>query len=102
LKVVFNQDKTGFEDHKDFQIVINEVVAGRYQIVSVLGQAQFSKAVQVLSLEDGQCYCMKIISNNKDYVDQSLDEIKLLKYIGCNGDPEEKSVLRFHDYFYHK
>lgn len=45
---------------------------------------------------------MKIISNNKDYVDQSLDEIKLLKYIDCNGNPEEKCVLRFHDYFYHK
>jgi serine/threonine protein kinase len=99
---VFDQDRTGFEDHKDFQIVINEVIAGRYQIVSVLGQAQFSKAVQVLNLDDGQYYCMKIISNNKDYIDQSIDEIKLLKYINYNSNVDEKHVLKYYDYFYHK
>ena len=45
---------------------------------------------------------MKIIENNKDYVDQSIDEIKLLKYINANGDPDEKNVLKLYDYFYFK
>lgn len=45
---------------------------------------------------------MKIIENNKDYYDQSIDEIKLLKYINFNGDPDEKNILRLYDYFYHK
>ena len=45
---------------------------------------------------------MKIIENNKDYVDQSIDEIKLLRYINANGDADEKNVLKLIDYFYHK
>jgi serine/threonine protein kinase len=45
---------------------------------------------------------LKIIENNKDYVDQSIDEIKLLRYINANGDPDEKNVLRLYDCFYHK
>ena len=45
---------------------------------------------------------MKIIENNKDYYDQSIDEIKLLNYINYNGDVQEKNVLKLYDYFYHK
>jgi serine/threonine protein kinase len=46
--------------------------------------------------------CIKIIKNNKDFVDQSLDEIKLLKYLNSCGDADKYNVLRLHDYFYYK
>lgn len=46
--------------------------------------------------------CMKIIENNKDYFDQSIDEIKLLNYINFNGDVDSKNVLKVYDCFYHK
>ncbi len=42
-------------------------------------QAAFSKAVQCVDLTDGSYVCIKIIKNNKDFFDQSLDEIKILK-----------------------
>lgn len=45
---------------------------------------------------------MKIIHNNKEYFDQSIDEIKLLRFINANGDADEKNFLKLHDYFYHK
>jgi len=45
---------------------------------------------------------MKIIENNKDYFDQSIDEIKLLKFINFNGDVDEKNVLKVFEHFYHK
>ncbi len=38
--------------------------------------------------------CIKIIKNNKDFFDQSLDEIKLLKYINSHADPDEKNVVQ--------
>lgn len=72
-------------------IVINEVLAGRFQIVSVLGQAQFSKAIEVKDLtapSQKQRYCLKMILNNKDYMDQALDEVKLLRYIKANCNPD--------------
>lgn len=44
---------------------------------------------------------MKVIRNEKDYVDQSLDEIKLLRYINCNGDVDMVYCLRLLDFFYY-
>ena len=46
LRVVFDREKTGFEETKDFPIVINSIIAGRYQVVEYLGSAAFSKAIQ--------------------------------------------------------
>jgi len=102
LRVVFERDKTGFEESKEFPIRTNTVVAARYQIIEYLGSAAFSRAVQCLDLDNNKMVCMKIIKNDKDFFDQSLDEIKLLKYINVNGDVDKNCVLRLYDHFYHK
>lgn|SRR3990167_2726718 len=102
LKVIYNRERTGFEEVKEFQIVLGSVIAGRYQVVEFLGEAAFSKAIQCLDLKNGMSYCLKVIENNKDYFDQSIDEIKLLRYINVNGDVDQNHVLRLHDFFYHK
>mmetsp|Transcript_23450 Transcript_23450/g.54649 ORF Transcript_23450/g.54649 Transcript_23450/m.54649 type:complete len:764 (+) Transcript_23450:110-2401(+) len=102
LRVVFERDKTGFEESKEFPIRMNTVIGARYQILEYLGSAAFSRAVQCLDLETNKLVCMKIIKNDKDFFDQSLDEIKLLKYINVNGDVDDHCVLRLYDYFYHK
>jgi serine/threonine protein kinase len=67
------------------------VVAGRYQLMEYLGSAAFSQAVQALDLQTGMLVCMKIIKNNKDFFDQSLDEVKLLKLIN-QRDPADAKV----------
>lgn len=101
LKVIYDRERTGFQETKDFPIVIGAIIAGRYQIMEYLGSAAFSKAIQCLDLRTGNHYCMKIIENNKDYFDQSIDEIKLLRFINCNGNPDDMNILRIYDYFYH-
>jgi len=45
--VIYDRERTGFEETKDFPIVINSIVAGRYQILQYLGSAAFSKAIEV-------------------------------------------------------
>ena len=96
-----------------------------------LGSAAFSKAVQCLDLHTGESVCIKIIKNNKDFFDQSLDEIKLLRYgtrlgpgashaqphshtthpaapsryrryIKRHDELDAHNVLHMHDFFYHK
>lgn len=69
LRVVFDREKTGFEETKDFPIVVNSIVAGRYQVVEYLGSAAFSKAIQCYDIHTEKMVCMKIIENNKDYFD---------------------------------
>jgi len=47
MKVIFDREKTGFEETKDFPIVIGSIIAGRYLVQEYLGSAAFSKAIQV-------------------------------------------------------
>ncbi|CAK9084324.1 unnamed protein product [Durusdinium trenchii] len=103
LRIIHERDRTGFEETKDFPIRLNSIVAGRYQVLEYLGSAAFSRAVQCLDLETNRMVCMKIINNNKDFFDQSLDEIKLLRLIRSNIESlDEKNCLGLVDYFYHK
>jgi len=103
LRIVFERDRTGFEESKEFPIRINSIVAARYQVMEYLGSAAFSRAVQCLDLQTNRMVCMKIIKNDKDFLDQSLDEIKLLKIINFNTENiDDKHCLSLIDYFYHK
>ena len=102
LKVVVDRERTGFEESKDFKIVINNLIAGRYQIMAYLGNAAFSKAVKCLDIKENKLVCLKIVENNKNYFDQSLDEIKILNYINSNGNPDELHFLKVIDFFYYK
>lgn len=103
MKIVFDREKTGFEETREFQIVYNSIVAGRYQVLEYLGSAAFSKAIRCIDLHTNEEVCMKIIENNKDYFDQSIDEIKLLRYIKTNCENcDDKYIIKMIDYFYHK
>lgn len=86
MKIIFDRERTGFEESKEFPIVIDTEIAGKYRIKEFLGAAAFSKAVHAIEIKTGNHYCLKIIENNKDYFDQSLDEIKILNYLKQNGD----------------
>ena len=102
LRVVHRLNRTGFETSKEFPARVGVVVAGRYQLTDHLGSAAFSTALRARDLVTGECVCVKIIKNNKDYFDQSLDEVKLLTVVN-DADPEDaKGILRMYDYFYHR
>lgn len=94
--------RTGFEEDKNFHVVLNSVIAGRYHVTEYLGSAAFSKAVQAHDLHSGMDVCVKIIKNNKDFFDQSLDEIKLLKYVNKHDPADRYHLLRLYDYFYYR
>ena len=101
LRVIHRARRTGFEEHKDFPARIGSIVAGRYEIVDHLGSAAFSKAVQARDLQTGMSVCLKIVKNSKDFFDQSLDEVKLLKLVNERDPGDAKGILRLYDYFYH-
>ncbi|XP_047057953.1 DYRK-family kinase pom1-like [Lolium rigidum] len=102
LRIVHRKNRTGFEENKDFPIVLNSVIAGRYYVTEYLGSAAFSKVAQAHDLQTGMDICLKIIKNDKDFFDQSLDEIKLLKFVNKYDPSDEHHVLRLYDYFYHQ
>ncbi|CBZ24970.1 putative protein kinase [Leishmania mexicana MHOM/GT/2001/U1103] len=52
LRVIMDPFKTGFEEEKNFPIVPGTVIAGRYEIIQMLGKATFSRAVRCYDLQD--------------------------------------------------
>ncbi|XP_074280644.1 uncharacterized protein LOC141605667 [Silene latifolia] len=102
LKIIHRKNRTGFEEDKNFHVVLNSVIAGRYHVTEYLGSAAFSKAIQAHDLHTGMDVCVKIIKNNKDFFDQSLDEIKLLKYVNKHDPGDKFHLLRLYDYFYYR
>ncbi|XVE99764.1 hypothetical protein REPUB_Repub03eG0229100 [Reevesia pubescens] len=102
LRIIHRKNRTGFEENKDLPIVLNTVIAGRYYVTEYLGSAAFSKAVQAHDLLMGIDVCLKIIKNDKDFFDQSLDEIKLLTLVNKQDPGDEHHILRLYDYFYHQ
>lgn len=101
LKIIHRKNRTGFEENKELPIVLNTVIAGRYYVTEYLGSAAFSRVVQAHDLHTGLDVCLKIIKNDKDFFDQSLDEIKLLKLVNQYDPADERHILRLYDYFYH-
>ncbi|EEF28999.1 ATP binding protein, putative [Ricinus communis] len=102
LRIIHRKNRTGFEENKDLPIVLNTVIAGRYYVTEYLGSAAFSKVVQAHDLYTGIDVCLKIIKNDKDFFDQSLDEIKLLKLVNKHDPADERHIIRLYDYFYHQ
>ncbi|XP_042491529.1 dual specificity protein kinase CLK1 [Macadamia integrifolia] len=102
LRIIHRKNRTGFEENKDLPIVLNSVIAGRYYVTEYLGSAAFSRVVQAHDLHNGVDVCLKIIKNDKDFFDQSLDEIKLLKFVNKHDPADEHHILRLYDYFYHQ
>ncbi|KAK2635393.1 hypothetical protein Ddye_030185 [Dipteronia dyeriana] len=102
LRIIHRKNRTGFEENKDLPVVLNTVIAGRYHVTEYLGSAAFSKVFQANDLHTGIDVCLKIIKNDKDFFDQSLDEIKLLKFVNRHDPADERHILRLYDYFYHQ
>ncbi|PUZ65590.1 hypothetical protein GQ55_3G236800 [Panicum hallii var. hallii] len=100
LKIFHRKNRTGFEENKEFPIVMDSVIAGRYRVTEYLGSAAFSKVVRAHDLRTGVDVCLKIIKNDKDFFDQSLDEIKLLKFVNKYDPDDDHHILRLYDYFY--
>ncbi|KAG9394759.1 Protein kinase domain [Carpediemonas membranifera] len=102
LRVVYEVDRTGFEESREYQIVAGDRIAGRYEVIEYLGSAAFSRAVQCFDHVTKKHVCVKIIKNEKDYFDQSLDEIKVLQLLLDKDPDDDMRCVRMYDYFYYK
>lgn len=87
LKVIFDREKIGYELQKDLDLKKGDIIAGRYQVEKILGSGVFAKVIKAKDLSTEEMTCFKMIQNDKDFFDQALDELKLLRYVKANCDP---------------
>ena len=54
-------------------VSVGTLLLGRYEVMAILGSGVFAKVVKVRDLQTRTVSCFKVVSNNKDFFDQSLD-----------------------------
>ncbi|CAL6091135.1 Kinase [Hexamita inflata] len=87
------------EDENIF--VIGEEVLGKYQVLRNCGNATFSSCYAVKEIINGKEVCLKVIKNEKEFLDQGLDEIRLLQFVKDMGG-EQFNMITIMDAFYYR
>lgn len=102
LNVFYEAGKTGLEAKDEFAVQRDDVIAGRYRVDAAIDAATFSQTVKAEDTATGQPVCLKIIRSSKNYLDQGLDEVRVLTCVNAAGCAEECCVVRLLDYFYYR
>lgn len=103
IPFIYDPRKTGCEGHKHFPLVIGEVIAERYRVDVIIASTTFSTVVDCRDLSSKTQVCVKVINNQKETLDQGLDEIKIIKLLQKNwNDLDTKHIVKMLDFFYHR
>ncbi|KAF2140663.1 uncharacterized protein K452DRAFT_49694 [Aplosporella prunicola CBS 121167] len=91
----------GYDDDRgDYQIVLGDHLAYRYEVVDVLGKGSFGQVVRCVDHKTGKLVAIKIIRNKKRFHQQALVEVNILQKLR-DWDPENKhSMINFTQHFY--
>ncbi|KAJ5648654.1 hypothetical protein N7490_005026 [Penicillium lividum] len=91
----------GYDDDRgDYNIVMGDHLAYRYEVVDVLGKGSFGQVVRCVDHKTGALVAIKIIRNKKRFHQQALIEVNLLRKLK-DWDPDRRhSVVNFVENFY--
>ncbi|RMZ74897.1 hypothetical protein DV737_g5640, partial [Chaetothyriales sp. CBS 132003] len=91
----------GYDDDRgDYNIVLGDHLAYRYEVVDLLGKGSFGQVVRCIDHKTGELVAVKIIRNKKRFHQQALVEVNILKKLK-EWDPDKvHSVVNFDQSFY--
>lgn len=70
----------GFDDERgDYNVVIGDHLAYRYEVVDILGKGSFGQVVRCIDHKTGALVAIKIIRNKKRFHQQALVEVNILQ-----------------------
>jgi dual specificity tyrosine-phosphorylation-regulated kinase 2/3/4 len=70
----------GYDDDRgDYNIVMGDHLAYRYEVVDMLGKGSFGQVVRCIDHKTGQLVAIKIIRNKKRFHQQALVEVNILQ-----------------------
>ena len=80
IKVSSLQYDDGYDDERgDYNIVMGDHLAYRYEVVDMLGKGSFGQVVRCIDHKSGMLCAVKIIRNKKRFHQQALVEVNILQ-----------------------
>jgi serine/threonine protein kinase len=90
----------GYDDDRgDYQVVIGDHIAYRYEVLSVLGKGSFGQVLKVLDHKTQDQLALKIIRNKSRFHHQAAVEVKILRYIRDKDRDNQFNAIHLKDYF---
>lgn len=81
--VATKKENYGYDDERgDYNIVVGDHLAYRYEVVDVLGKGSFGQVVRCVDHKLGGVVAVKIIRNKKRFHQQALVEVGILQRLG--------------------
>eukprot|EP01012_Entosiphon_sulcatum_P025997 TRINITY_DN31398_c0_g1_i1.p1 TRINITY_DN31398_c0_g1~~TRINITY_DN31398_c0_g1_i1.p1 ORF type:complete len:540 (-),score=64.37 TRINITY_DN31398_c0_g1_i1:56-1675(-) len=91
----------GYDDDRgDYNIVLHDHVAFRYEVLNVLGKGSFGQVVKAFDYKTNTTVACKIIRNKKRFHHQALVEVKLLETLRDHDAEDNYNIIRMLEYFY--
>jgi dual specificity tyrosine-phosphorylation-regulated kinase 2/3/4 len=90
----------GFDDDRnDYNIVIGDHMAYRYEALSLLGKGSFGQVLKCLDHKTHQMVALKVIRNKKLFHKQGAVEVKILSHLKSKDQDDNKHIVRILDFF---
>ena len=90
----------GYDDERgDYQVVVGDHIAYRYEVLSVLGKGSFGQVLKVLDHKTQEQLALKIIRNKSRFHHQAAVEVKILRYLRDKDRDNQYNVIHLFDYF---
>lgn len=90
-----------FDDEKMHYIFhLGDHLIYRYEIEALLGRGAFGQILKCYDHKFKEYVAIKVIKNQKAFLEQCKIEIKILNYIKMNDPNNESNIIKFKDYFY--
>ncbi|KAJ6668505.1 hypothetical protein lerEdw1_011987 [Lerista edwardsae] len=88
------------DDHGSYKKILNDHIAYRYEVLSVIGKGSFGHVVKCLDHKTGEKVAVKIIRNKKRFHNQALVEVSILTALRQKDEDNTFNVVHMKDYFY--
>ncbi|EDO18509.1 hypothetical protein Kpol_2001p10 [Vanderwaltozyma polyspora DSM 70294] len=93
--------------NSDYILCVNDVLGTeqnrKYLVLDILGQGTFGQVVKCQNILTSEIVAIKVIKSRAEYINQSITEVKILKFLNQELDPYDKHhFLRLFDSFLHR